>query len=62
MRLVYANPDKTGITVTLDEGETLALMNGPGTFSVPCDPANTDYAAVVEQGLSIEPYAPPPSM
>jgi hypothetical protein len=59
MRLVYANPDKAGIAVTLDEGETLGLMHGPGTFSVPCDPANTDYAAITTQELAVESYVPP---
>ena len=59
MRLVYANPEKTHITVTLDEGETLGLMNGPCVSSVPCDPDNIDYAAIIEQQLSIDPYVPP---
>jgi hypothetical protein len=59
MRLVYANSDKTSITVSLDEGESLGLMNGPGTWFVPTDPANTDYAAIMDKGVNVEAYVPP---
>jgi hypothetical protein len=61
MRLTYGNPEKTGLTVTLDEGESLGFMNGPGTFGVPCDEANTDYAAITARGLAVEPCAAPPA-
>jgi hypothetical protein len=60
MKLAYGNPDNTNIVVTLDEGESLGYMNGLGTFLVPLDPTNLDYAAIRLQGLDIEPYAPPP--
>ena len=59
MRLIFANPEKTSIAVTLDEGESLGLMAGPGTFSVPTDPANTDYATIMDKGINIEAYVPP---
>ena len=28
---------------------------------IPCDPRNSDYAALLESGAAIEPYAPPPA-
>jgi len=59
MRLIFANPEKTSIVVTLDEGESLGLMNGPGTWFVPTDPANTDYAAIMDKGIKIDAYVPP---
>jgi hypothetical protein len=59
MRLIFANPEKTNITVVLDAGESLGLMNGPGTFFVPTDPANTDYAAIMDKGINVGPYVPP---
>jgi hypothetical protein len=61
MQLVYANEHQNSITVTLDEGESLGNLAGPVTASVPTDPANVDYAAIVEQKLTIEPYVPPPT-
>jgi hypothetical protein len=61
MQLVYTNEHQSSISVTLDEGESLGLLAGPIQASVPVDPANTDYAAIVEQKLVIEPYVPPPA-
>jgi hypothetical protein len=60
MQLVYVNEHQNSINVTLDEGESLGNLAGPVTATVPVDPANTDYAAIVEQKLVIEPYVPPP--
>ena len=59
MRLIFANPEKTNITVVLDEGESLGLMAGPGTFFVPTDPQNTDYAAIMDKGINVDAYVPP---
>ena len=59
MRLRFANPEKTSIAVTLDEGEGLGLMAGPGTWFVPTDPANTDYAAIMDKVISVDAYVPP---
>ena len=56
MRLVFTNPEKTSIVVTLDEGEALGLMAGPGTWFVPTDPTNTDYAAIMDKGINVEDY------
>jgi len=56
MRLTYTNPEKTSIVVTLDEGEALGLMAGPGTWFVPTDPTNTDYAAIMDKGINVEDY------
>ena len=59
MRLTFANPDKTSIIVTLDEGESLGLMVGPGQWGVPTDPTNTDYAAIMDKGVNVDAYVPP---
>jgi hypothetical protein len=59
MHLIFTNPEKTSIVVTLDEGESLGLMNGPGQWTVPLDPANTDYAAIMDKGVNVEAYVPP---
>ena len=56
MRLTFTNPEKTSIVVTLDEGEALGLMAGPGTWFVPIDPTNTDYAAIMDKGINVEDY------
>jgi hypothetical protein len=61
MQLVYTNEDQNSINVTLDEGESLGNLAGPIQASVPTDPANTDYAAILEQKLVIDPYVPPPA-
>jgi hypothetical protein len=61
MQLSYTNEHASSVKVTLDEGETLGHLAGPTTAFVPLDPANTDYAAIVEQKLTIEPYVPPPA-
>ncbi|HEY1878308.1 MAG TPA: hypothetical protein VGG68_00095 [Caulobacteraceae bacterium] len=62
MQLVYSSPEQTTITVTLDDGEHLGNLNGSVTAFVPTDPANTDYAAILEQNLTPEPYVPPPAV
>jgi hypothetical protein len=59
MHLIFANPEKTSIVVTLDEGEALGLMAGPGTWFVPTDPQNTDYAAIMDKGVNVDAYVPP---
>ena len=66
MQLVYSNEKQTTIKVTLDEGEQLGRkLVGPKVVYVPVNPKNADYAAIVEQKLTIEPYKvpipPPPS-
>jgi hypothetical protein len=61
MQLVYTNEHENSITVTLDEGESLGNLAGPIQAFVPPDPANVDYAAIVEQKLVIDPYVPPPA-
>jgi hypothetical protein len=60
MHLVYTEHDSS-IKVTLDEGESLGHLAGPVEAFVPIDPANTDYAAILERKLVIEPYVPPPA-
>jgi len=60
MELVYTNAEQTSIQATLDDKETLGNLTGPGVFFVPTDPANAEYAEIVEQGLKVEPYVPPP--
>jgi hypothetical protein len=60
MQIVYANEHQNSIKVTLDEGESLGNLAGPIQAFVPTDPANVDYAAILEQKLTIEPYVPPP--
>jgi hypothetical protein len=59
MQLIYSTPEQTTIAVTLDDGESLGNLNGPITAYVPTDPANTDYAAILEQDLTPEPYVLP---
>lgn len=61
MQLVYTDPDKTTIKVTLDEGESLGNLNGPVEAFVPTDRANTDYAAILSKKLKVESHkASPP--
>jgi len=62
MRLIYANAENTRIEATLDDKETLGNITGPGVFYVPTDPANAEYAEIVEQGMKVEPYEPPPPL
>ena len=59
MRLIYTSADNTTIEATLDDKETLGNLTGPGVFFVPTDPANAEYAYIVEQGLKVEEYVPP---
>jgi hypothetical protein len=56
MQLVYTSPDETAIKVTLDDGESLGNLNGPVEAFVPTDPANTDYAAILNERLKIDAY------
>jgi hypothetical protein len=59
MQLVYTSPDETTIRMTLDEGESAADFVGPIEAFVPTDPDNRHYAAIVDEGLTIEPYPAP---
>ena len=59
MQLSYANPEETTVSVTLDEGDELGHLNGPGTWFVPTDLSNLDFAAIGEAGLPISPYVAP---
>jgi hypothetical protein len=56
MQLVYTSPDKTTIKVTLDEGESLGNLNGPVEAFVPIDPANVEFAAILNEGLPVTAY------
>jgi hypothetical protein len=60
MQLVYTSADNTTIQATLDDKESLGNLTGPGAFYVPTDPANAEYAEIVEQGYKVSPYEPPP--
>jgi len=60
MQLVYTSADNSMIQATLDDKETLGNLTGPGVFFVPTDPANAEYAEIVEQGLKVSPYEPSP--
>jgi hypothetical protein len=55
MQLVYTSPEETTIKVTLDEGETLDDLIGPTEAFVPTDETNRHYAAIINEGLEIEP-------
>jgi hypothetical protein len=55
MQLVYTSPDENTIKVTLDEGEILDDLIGPTEAFVPIDEGNRHYAAILEQGLRVEP-------
>lgn len=67
MKLTYIRPmdgsdNWSGISVILEEGETLGNLFGPVEATVPLDPANTEYAAIQTQELVIDepaPYQPP---
>jgi hypothetical protein len=59
MQLTYTNADQTTIEAMLDAGETLGNLTGPGTVFVPCDPANVEYADILEHDYPIDPYVPP---
>jgi hypothetical protein len=60
MKLQYTDATNATIQATLDEGEALGNHAGPAVIHVPTDPANTEYAEIMEEGYQIEPYAPPP--
>ena len=60
MQLIFSNAENTTIQATLDDKESLGNLTGPGVFYVPTDPANAEYAEIVEQGYKVEPYVPPP--
>jgi hypothetical protein len=60
MQLIYTDDTSTTIKVILAEGETLGHLVGPiAAAFVPVDPANVDYAAILEQELPIDPYVAP---
>jgi len=59
MQLIYTSAENTTIQATLDDKESLGNLTGPGVFFIPTDPANAEYAYIVEQGLKIEEYVPP---
>jgi hypothetical protein len=56
MQLIYSNPEQTSIQVTLDEGEQLGNITGPGVIFVPNDPANVEYADLQQRKSVIEDY------
>jgi hypothetical protein len=60
MQLTYTSAEETTIEAILDAGETLGHCVGPTTVYVPCDPANAEYADIVEHNYPIDPYVPPP--
>ena len=60
MQLIYTSAANTTIQATLDDKESLGNLTGPGVFYVPTDPANAEYAEIVEQDYKVEPYVPPP--
>lgn len=61
MQLSYNNEQQSSIKVVLDEGESLGNLAGPVEATVPTDPANTDYAAIVAYRVPVAAYEPPPS-
>jgi len=60
MQLTYTSAEQTTIEAILDEGETLGNCTGPTTIYVPVDPANAEYADILEHGYPVAPYVPPP--
>lgn len=58
MHLVY-NAFNSEIIATLEEGEILGGIEGPIEMSIPSDPNNTQFAAILRRELVIEPYEPP---
>ena len=56
MQLQYIDdPISRAIKVTLGQQERLGNYAGPVEIVVPLDPANIEYAAILEQKLKIEP-------
>ena len=53
MQLVYTSHKHVLVQATLDEGETLAELEGPLTTFVPVDGSNEAYHEIYEQGLPI---------
>ena len=60
MKLTYSNAEQTAIEAVLEAGETLGNHTGPATLSVPTDPANAEYQAILASGQPIDPYVAPP--
>jgi len=60
MQLAYTSADQTTIQATLEAGETLGNLHGPGTCFVPTDGGNAEYNDIVARSLPIGPYVPPP--
>jgi len=60
MKLTWIDEEERSIVVVLEEDESLGLLSGPITATVPTDPANVDYAAiqtgVADGSIVIEPY------
>jgi hypothetical protein len=63
MRLSYVDADHRFISVQLDDGEVLGSLTGPidppFLASIPVDPMNSDYAKIIDEGISVEPYVAP---
>jgi hypothetical protein len=59
VELIYTSPDHTTIQATLEAGETLGNMTGPGEIFVPVDPSNREYGDILERKLTIAAYTPP---
>jgi|SRR6185436_7775300 len=60
MQLVYTSVDNATIQATLDAGETLGHVSGPGVVYAPVDAANAEYQAILASGDPIAPFVPPP--
>ena len=61
MQITYTSAEQTAIEAILDAGETLGHVTGPCTIYVPTDPANVEYADILEHGYPIDPYVPLPA-
>jgi hypothetical protein len=56
MDLVYSSADKTSIKATLAAGESLGNITGPTEAFIPVDDENTEYAAILDEKLTIQPF------
>ena len=57
MQLIYVDTTETSIQATLDDGETLGHLTGPAVAFVPTDPANAEYADILANERTVEPFA-----
>lgn len=48
------------MTYRYTSADNTAITDGNGLF-IPCDPANRDYSELLESGVEIAPYVPPPA-